>query len=667
MPAEDGRAAATDEAASAGGDRYRAAFTDWLACASRGFAEPAARAASAAGDPIVALGTAGHVLDFDDTFLPGIAHLSAPVAPAALALGAHEGKTVGEVLAAYADGFEAMGALAAAGHPALYDRGWHPTAVCGAAGAAVGAARLLGADPETAAALAALRAGGLRAAFGSDGKSIQVGLAAATGVAAARLAKAGATVPADRIAAAWHDTYGGRWATAAEEGAGLAVSRNWIKAWPCCLQTHGAIECAERVGAAPDGPIIVLAHPVSRQAASYDAVETPLQAKFSIPYTTAFTLLHGGPRVDDFNALEPATQTLAERITVRTDDALQESEFALLAGDEELARVDAARGSPQHPLSAGELQAKVHALAGDRFERPRRRRAGRRADRPDLAPGRSLSTGAGGDHLAHGVRARIVAEPVEAPCGARLLPRPEVGPRHVIDHDVEPGRRLDPRDQLRERLRPVEVDGEHAVPAPRALERAAVGPARRDPHRDPRLLHRHGLELAAPQRHQPLEVGVELPRPLAHVVLLAERPELAVGIAADAHAEHQPPPAQPVERDRLARELVDPPARGRGDERADAHARSGASDRRHRHPRVGDVGHGRAVDHVIPDEAAVPPGRLRLGSELREHARLGQLPERGDEDPSLGAQPKMGNARRRARVSMPSWIDCWTSSYLRST
>jgi len=304
------------------------------------------------------------VLDFDDTFLPGIAHLSAPVAPAALALGAHEGATVGDVLAAYADGFEAMGALAAAGHPALYDRGWHPTAVCGAVGAAVAAARLFGADADTAAALAALRAGGLRAAFGSDGKSIQVGLAAATGVAAARLAKAGATVPADPIAAAWEETYGGGWSTTPQD----AVARNWIKAWPCCLQTHGAIECAERVGAPPDGPITVLAHPVSRQAASYDAVETPLQAKFSIPYTTAFTLLHRGPRVDDFAALDARAQELAERITVRTDDALQESEFALLAGDEELARVDAARGSPQHPLAPGELRDKVHDLAGDRFD-----------------------------------------------------------------------------------------------------------------------------------------------------------------------------------------------------------------------------------------------------------------------------------------------------------
>ena len=362
MQADEPRTAA---AAFAGVDaRYRAAFVDWAACAVRGASQPAARAAAAAGDPVVALGTAGHVLDFDDTYLPGIAHLTAPVAPAAIVLGAREGASLEDVLAAYAEGFEATGALAAAGRPALYDRGWHPTAVCGAVGAAVAAAHLLGADREAAAGLAALRAGGLRAAFGSDGKSIQVGLAAATGVAAARLAEAGATVAAGRIAAAWAEAYGGRWDTTAR----AAIEQNWIKRWPCCLQTHGAIECAERADGVPDGPLCVIAHPVSRQAAGYDAVETPLQAKFSIPYTTAFTLLHGGPRVDDFAALDPDAQALSERITVRTDPALGESEFALLAGDEEVARVDAARGSPLHPLSDADLRAKVHDLAGDRFD-----------------------------------------------------------------------------------------------------------------------------------------------------------------------------------------------------------------------------------------------------------------------------------------------------------
>src|SRR5204863_9377206 len=123
------------------------AFLDWLACAFAGRRERAARAARAAGDGtlerVAWLATAGHVLDFDDTYLPGIAHLSAPTAPAALVLAAELDRSVGDMLAAYAAGFEAMGARSRASHPALYDGGFHPTAMCGAPGAAVAAARVL--------------------------------------------------------------------------------------------------------------------------------------------------------------------------------------------------------------------------------------------------------------------------------------------------------------------------------------------------------------------------------------------------------------------------------------------------------------------------------------------------------------------------------------------
>ena len=341
---------------------YRVAFLEWLACAEGGRDQPASWAARAAGDPVAALGAAGHVLDFVDTFLPGIAHLSAPVAPAALYVAAEVGATVEDMLAAYAAGFEAMGALARASHPALYDRGFHPTAVCGSAGAAVAAARLLEADEDTAVALAVLRAAGLRAAFGSDGKSLQVGLAASAGVTAARLAAHGATASHARVAAAWHDAYGGEWAE--PDPAAPAIDENWIKAWPCCLQTHGAIECAETVrDSLPDGPVTVVAHPVSRQAAGYDDVTTPLEAKFSIPYTTAYTLLHGPPDVGAFAALDAETQALARRIEVKTDADLGESEFLLLAGHDLLAHTTAARGSPAHPLDADALAAKVRGLA----------------------------------------------------------------------------------------------------------------------------------------------------------------------------------------------------------------------------------------------------------------------------------------------------------------
>jgi 2-methylcitrate dehydratase PrpD len=358
---------------------YRIALLDWLACAARGASEPAARAAAAAADglagEVVAAGAAGHVLDFDDTYLPGLAHLSAPVAPAALAVAARRGAAVGEAVAAYAAGFEAMGALARASHPALYDGGWHPTAVCGPVGAAVATARLLGLDADRerdAAALALLRAGGLRAAFGSDAKALQVGMAAAAGVRAAQLAAAGATVDAagvTRGAAGFEEAFGARHA---EPGDGPpAIDENWIKAYPCCLQSHSAIEAA--VIAAAGGvrageAVTVVVHPVSRRAAALDDVADGLQAKFSIPYLTAFALRHGAPVVESFDGVDERVRADARRVEVRTDAGLAESEALVLAGGRTAGRVEAALGSPRRPMDATALAAKVRALAGDRLD-----------------------------------------------------------------------------------------------------------------------------------------------------------------------------------------------------------------------------------------------------------------------------------------------------------
>jgi 2-methylcitrate dehydratase PrpD len=350
--------------------RYAVAFLDWLACALRGREEPAAQAAAALGDPLLAAATAGHVLDFDDTYLPGIAHLSAPTAPAALVVGAELNSSLREVLAAHAAGFEAMGALARASHPALYDAGFHPTAVCGGVGAAVAAARLLGLEgerQESAKALALVGAAGLRAAFGSDGKSLQVGFAAADGVRAARLAAAGARVPLGSAAQGFADATGGR--LAQPDPAEPAIEHNWIKAWPCCLQTHGAIEAADRVREKRPDQVAVTVHPLSLQAATYGPdVRDGLQAKFSISYLTAYTLRHGTPSLASFEGVEAETRRHAGGIEVRTDRSLLQSEARLSAGGEEIARVEAALGSPQRPMDTDALSAKVVDLAGDRLD-----------------------------------------------------------------------------------------------------------------------------------------------------------------------------------------------------------------------------------------------------------------------------------------------------------
>jgi 2-methylcitrate dehydratase PrpD len=351
---------------------HAAALLDWLACAYGGREQRAARAARGAGDGLLEtvawLGTAGHVLDFDDTYLPGIAHLSAPTAPAAIALGAELGRSVGDVLDAHAAGFEAMGALARAHR--LYDGGWHPTAVCGAAGAARAAAVLLELDDERAGAaerLALLQAGGLRAAFGSDGKSLQVGIAAAAGVHAARIAAGGVSITADVLGAP--DGFAAAFGAALErEDARSAVEENWIKPWPCCLMSHSAIEAATRADLPAGARISVTVHPVARRAAAYDEVADGLQAKFSIPYLVAFVALHGEPEPSSFDAVDPDVQALARDIAVATDDTLGESEAVLAADGEEVARVPHSRGSPERPMNAEQLAAKCHMLAGDRLD-----------------------------------------------------------------------------------------------------------------------------------------------------------------------------------------------------------------------------------------------------------------------------------------------------------
>lgn len=363
---------ATDDAA-----RYRVSLLDWLACAAAGSAEPAARAARTASDGLLErvtwAGCAGHVLDYDDTYLPGLVHASAPVAPVALMLGASLEREVGGMLDAYAAGFEATAALAQAGHPALYEGGWHPTAVCGTVGAAVAAGRLIGLAEERvgdALGLALLRAAGLRAGFGSDGKALQVGMAAAAGVQAARLAQCGARVPFDTVRsgeAGFERTFGFEWPAGGEEA---AVRDNWIKAYPCCLATHSSIEAAlevRRSGPLPAGATVTV-HPIARAAAARDDVSDGLQAKFSIPYLTAFALLRGAPRVSDFDRVDGEARALARRIEVRTDPTLGEMEVSLEVPNLPPVAVEYALGSPARPMDERRLGEKVADLAGNRLD-----------------------------------------------------------------------------------------------------------------------------------------------------------------------------------------------------------------------------------------------------------------------------------------------------------
>jgi hypothetical protein len=69
--------------------------------------------------------------------------------------------------------------------------------------------------------------------------------------------------------------------------------------------------------------------------------------------------------VRDFARLDDGARALAAAVSVTTDPHLLESEARLTTADGFEARVEAALGSPARPMTAGQLTAKVHDLAGD--------------------------------------------------------------------------------------------------------------------------------------------------------------------------------------------------------------------------------------------------------------------------------------------------------------
>ncbi|MFC7539014.1 MmgE/PrpD family protein [Siccirubricoccus deserti] len=94
-------------------------------------------------------GALAHSLDFDDTHAAGTLHPGAPVIPATLAAAEMVGADGRTVLSAIVAGYEVTCRLALAlpggDH---YDRGYHPTATCGAFGAAAAAGRVFGLDAK---------------------------------------------------------------------------------------------------------------------------------------------------------------------------------------------------------------------------------------------------------------------------------------------------------------------------------------------------------------------------------------------------------------------------------------------------------------------------------------------------------------------------------------
>src|SRR5205809_4372378 len=143
------------------------AFVDTIGVTLAGAVEPAARIVQklaaleccAARCPIfgtelrtsatwaaLANGTAAHALDFDDMCFVSLAHPSAPLVTAAMAIAEETSASGRALLEAYVLGFEVEALLGRVMNPRHYQQGWHCTSTLGSIGAAAACARLLRLD-----------------------------------------------------------------------------------------------------------------------------------------------------------------------------------------------------------------------------------------------------------------------------------------------------------------------------------------------------------------------------------------------------------------------------------------------------------------------------------------------------------------------------------------
>ena len=290
-------------------------------------------------------GALGHSLDFDDTHADSSLHPSAPVVPAAFAVGELVGASGRDVLTAIVAGYEVCCRLGNALDPTShYKRGFHPTATAGTYGAAAAAAKLFGLSKEQI--IAAFGVSGSQAAGslqflvnGAWNKRYQVGAAAMNGVIAATLAR-NDFVGATESVEGKHGLLVGYSDDAHPDKAVAGLGKIYetmkigVKPYPSCRYTHAALDALiamrrehnltpdqikrveiglHRNGITLTGDAATKRHPTSI-----------VGGQFSMFFTGAVALDQGRFGWDDYARLgDAAVDALADRFDVVQDDRLE--------------------------------------------------------------------------------------------------------------------------------------------------------------------------------------------------------------------------------------------------------------------------------------------------------------------------------------------------------
>ena len=341
--------------------------------------------------------TFNHANETDDTHLKSPTHPGGIAVPAAQAMAEYARASGDKLLLAVIVAYEIQIRISWACSPYLIYRGHHPPVGVGPFGAAAAGAVLMGLDNTTmlnALAIAGSHSAGLieYTKTGGSVKRIHSAIPTAAGVRAALFAKAGITGPHSilegekgfcKVFAVDYDI------NRITEGLGTLYHTldNALKPYSCCHLIHAAFDTLDKLRdretVEPDQIEQMLVYTNSEQILSHIGSiiepEDILGAQFSLPFSMAMRLHHGGRGVNGGNGFwdypkvdvkDPVLVNTARKVKCLVPTGAEWKAVDKGAGIEVIMKdgrrlkeiVAYSKGLPENPMSAAEVEEKFHSL-----------------------------------------------------------------------------------------------------------------------------------------------------------------------------------------------------------------------------------------------------------------------------------------------------------------
>ncbi|MGE4220573.1 MAG: MmgE/PrpD family protein [Alphaproteobacteria bacterium] len=331
--------------------------------------------------------TMGHCMDYDDTHVGSVGHLSNPAWAAVLAVGRQLGASERDMLAAFITGFETAARLGGKGvGQQTNKRGWHSTGVFGCFGVATAASVLHGLDEEgvrNALGVAATQVGGLIASFGTMSKPFHAGKAAFNGILAAELAAEDFVAAKDLI-----EPDGALNRALIQDGTVLIESfrmeedwellQNTFKPYSACLLTHPTIDNARKLAPQVKGKqiaeVTAYVNPLTLLMAAKPAPTTGLEGKFSAAYCASLGLSGRNATFTDYLDEKMGDQevmSIVPKVKLVSDDSQAVTSGRMVVrladGSELTAETPLALGNPGNPMTWDNMAEKFFPLVEPRL------------------------------------------------------------------------------------------------------------------------------------------------------------------------------------------------------------------------------------------------------------------------------------------------------------